>query len=255
LRLEYNRILDAVKIASLDFFDLRTSIDVIVRPEPSGPPAYYESPKPGDEGPGAMPVNLDISPLYFNYNENVLVHHETIPGHHTQIALAQELDLPYFQSYYSVNPFLQDYAFLAYVEGWALYAENLAWEMGLYEGDAFANLGRLRLSLLRTVRMVVDTGIHARGWTLDEAAAYLEDVTGMPQTRAQLTRYLVNPGYFCSYNVASLKYLEWRQRAMNQLGPSFDIKEFHNVMLGNGVLPVSVLEGVINDWIATKLIG
>jgi uncharacterized protein (DUF885 family) len=255
LRREYNRILDAAKLAAEDYFDLRTSADVIVRPEPSSPLAYYEAPEPGTEGPGAMPVNLDVSPLLVNYNEHVLTHHETIPGHHTQVALAQELDLPWFQSYYGTNPFLQNYEYLAYVEGWALYAETLAWEMGLYEGDPFANLGRLRLHLLRAVRMVVDTGIHAKGWTLDEAAAYLEETTGMPQSHSQLTRYLVNPGYFCSYNVAYWKYHEWRQRAMDQLGSAFDIKEFHNIMLGNGVLPIDVLEGVINEWIETQLSG
>ncbi|HEY71126.1 MAG TPA: DUF885 domain-containing protein [Anaerolineae bacterium] len=255
LRREYNRILDAAKLAAEDFFDLRTSADVIVRPEPSGPPAYYQAPAPGTEGPGAMPVNLDYSPLLINYNEHVLVHHETIPGHHTQVSLAQELDLPWFQRFYSVNPFLQNYEYLAYVEGWALYAENLAWEMGLYEGEPFANLGRLRLHLLRAVRMVVDTGIHAKGWTLDEAAAYLEETTGISQTPSQLTRYLVNPGYYCSYNIAYIKYHAWRQRAMDQLGNAFDIKEFHNVMLGNGVLPVGILEGVIDDWIETELNG
>ena len=182
-----------------------------------------------------------------------LVHHETIPGHHTQIALAQELDLPGHQRFFSVNPYLQDYAFQAYPEGWALYAEVLAWEMGLYEGEPVANLGRLRLRLLRTIRMVVDTGIHSKGWTLDEAAAYLEDVTGRSQSHSQLTRYLVNPGYPCGYNVGGLKILEMRQRAREELGDRFEIKEFHNTILGNGILPIGVLEEVLDGWIAEKL--
>ena len=101
--------------------------------------------------------------------------------------------------------------------------------------------------------MVVDTGIHAKGWTLDEAAAYLEEVTGMPQSHSRLTRYLVNPGYPCSFNIAKLKLFEMRQRAMEQLGDGFDIKAFHNVVLGNGVLPIGVLETVIEDWIDAKL--
>jgi len=253
LRRKYEQILTAADQAAEATFDLRTSADVAIQKVQSGPPAYYAPPEPDSDGPGTMPVNLEFSPLYVNYNEHVLVHHETIPGHHTQNALAQELDLPGYQRFYSVNPYLQNYAFQAYTEGWALYAEVLAWEMGLYEGEPLANLGRLRLRLLRTVRIVVDTGIHAKGWTLDEAAAYLQDVTGQSQSNAQLTRYLVNPGYPCGYNVGSLKILEMRQRAREELGDGFDIKEFHNTILGNGILPIGVLEDVLDDWIAEEL--
>jgi uncharacterized protein (DUF885 family) len=250
---EYKRILAASDQAAEAYFDLRASADVVIRSDPSSPLAYYSPPEPGSQGPGVMPVNLDVSPLYVHYNEHVLVHHETIPGHHTQAALALELDLPLYRRYHIVNPFQQNYEFLAYVEGWALYAEGLAWEMGLYNGEPFANLGRLRLRLLRFVRMVVDTGIHAKGWTLDDAAAYLEDVTGMSQTNSMLTRYLVNPGYPCSFLVGGLKFLEFRQRAMEQLGDAFDIKEFHNIVLGNGILPFDILENVVDGWIEAKL--
>ena len=253
LRQEYERLLADADQAAEDYFDLRTSAEVVVRSVRGGPPAYYISPEPGSSDPGVMPVNLGLSPSIVNYNEHVLVHHETIPGHHTQIALAQELDLPLHQRFYSVHPAMQEYDFLAYTEGWALYSEVLAWEMGLYEGEPLANLWRLRLYLLRTVRAVVDTGIHAKGWTLDEATAYLEEVTGMPQNRAMMTRYLVNPGYACSYNVAKLKLFEMRQRAMEQLGDAFDIKEFHNVVLGNGIMPIGILEDAVNDWIEAKL--
>jgi uncharacterized protein (DUF885 family) len=180
------------------------------------------------------------------------VHHETIPGHHTQIALAQELELPNFQRYYGVNPYRQDYILQAYPEGWALYGETLAWEMGLYVDDPFANLGRLRLHLLRAVRAVVDTGLHAKGWTLDGAAAYLEDVTGMPQSRSGLTRYLVNPGYPTGYTVGAIKIFELRQRATDALGDTFDIREFHDVVLGHGVLPIGVLEEVVEEWLTAK---
>jgi uncharacterized protein (DUF885 family) len=250
---KYEENLAAADQAAGAYFDLRTSADVVIQKVSSGPPAYYQSPEPGSPGPGVMPVNLDISPLYANYNELVLVHHETIPGHHTQIALAQELDLPGYQRFYNDHPYLQNYQFQAYTEGWALYAEILGWEMGLYEGEPLANLGRLRLRLLRAVRMVVDTGIHAKGWTLTEAAAYLQDVTGTPWSNAQLTRYLVNPGYPCGYNVGGLKILELRQRARDEWGERFDIKEFHNTILGHGVLPIGVLEEVVDAWIAEKL--
>ena len=200
-----------------------------------------------------MPANLEYSPQWVDYNEHILVHHETIPDHHTQISLAQELELPYFQRYFSTNPYLQKYDLQAYPEGWAWYAEVLAWEIGLYEGEPWANLGRLRQHLKRIVRIVVDTGIHTKGWTLDEAAAYIEEVTGMPQTRSRLTRYLVNPGYPSGYTIGWLKILEIRQRAIDQLGEAFDIKAFHNTILGHGVLPIGVLERVVDDWIDSQL--
>lgn len=253
LRRKYEKILAAADQAAGAYFDLRTSADVVIQPVQGGPPAYYKLPKPGSPDPGKMPVNLDISPLYVNYNELVLVHHETIPGHHTQLALAQELDLPGYQRFYNIHPYWQDYQFQSYAEGWATYAEILAWEMGLYEGEPLANLGRLRLRLLRAVRVVVDTGIHARGWTLAEAAEYLRDVTGTAPTDAELTRYLVNPSYACGANVGRLKILEMRQRARDELGERFDIKEFHNTILGHGVLPIIVLEDVVDDWIPEEL--
>jgi uncharacterized protein (DUF885 family) len=253
LRRKYEEILNAAGQAAGAYFDLQTSADVVIEVVPGGPPAYYQLPEPGSAEPGIMPVNLDVSPLYVNYNEHVLVHHETIPGHHTQLALAQELDLPGYQRFSSLHPYIQDYEFQAYTEGWALYAEVLAWEMGLYDGEPLANLGRLRLRLLRVVRMVVDTGIHAKGWTLEEAAAYLEGTTGMPQSNARLTRYLVNPGYACGHNTGGLKILAMRERARERLGDQFDIKEFHNVVLGHGIVPISVLESVVNDWIDGKL--
>ena len=249
---KYEDNLAAADEASKAYFDLRTSADVVIQKVSSGPPAYYKAPKPGSPDPGVMPVNLDISPLYVNYNEHVLVHHETIPGHHTQIALAQELDLPGYQRFSNIHPYRQEYPFQAYTEGWAAYAEVLAWEMGLYKGEPLANLGRLRLRLLRTVRVVVDTGIHAKGWTLAEAADYLRDVTGTAPSDAELTRYLVNPGYSCGHNVGGLKILEMRQRAKDELGERFDIKEFHNTILGHGSLPIAVLEDVVEDWIAAN---
>jgi uncharacterized protein (DUF885 family) len=124
--------------------------------------------------------------------------------------------------------------------------------MGLYEGEAWANLGRLRLSLLRAVRTVVDTGIHAKGWTLDEAADYLEEVTGMPQTRAKLTRYLVNPGYPTGYFIGWVKIKELRQQAEEQLGEDFDIQAFHDAILSHGILPIQVMEQVVREWMAAQ---
>jgi uncharacterized protein (DUF885 family) len=249
---KYEQILAAADQAADAYFDMRADAGVVVQAVTDGPPAFYASPDPGSDEPGEMPANLSFSPLWVNYNEHVLVHHETIPGHHTQIALAQELEVPNFQRYFITNPYLQDYTFQAYPEGWAWYAEVLAYEMGLYEGEPWANLGRLRLHLFRIARIVVDTGLHAKGWTLNEAGDYLEEVTGMPQNQARLTRYLVNPGYPSGYSIGWLKILEMRQRAMDQLGADFDIREFHNTILGHGVLPINVLEGIVDDWIADQ---
>jgi len=250
---KYEQILAAADQASQDYFGLRTTAGVEIQPVLEGPPAFYIAPPPGSDRPGEMPVNLEVSPLWVNYNEFVLLHHETIPGHHIQLALAQELELPGFQRYFSTHPYLQNYAFQAYPEGWALYAETLAWEMGLYEGEPLANLGRLRLKLLRTARLVADTGLHVQGWTLAEAAAYLEEVTGMPQNETRLTRYLVNPGYDTGYNLGGLEITAMRQRAMDQLGADFDIKEFHNTVLGHGIVPIWVLDQIVDDWIAARL--
>ena len=247
---KYEGLISAANQAADDYFGHRAKAEVEIRVDRDAPPAFYMAPAPGSSGPGFMIVNPSISPLYVNYNEHVLVHHETIPGHHTQIALAQELDLPDLQRYYGVNPYLQEYILQAYPEGWAFYSETLAWEMGLYADDPLANLGRLRLHLLRAVRSVVDTGIHSKGWTFDQAAAYLEDVTGLPQDRSLLTRYIMNPGYPNGYNIGVMKIFELRQRAMDVLGGKFDIREFHDAILGHGVLPIGTLERVVEEWIA-----
>ena len=137
------------------------------------------------------------------------------------------------------------------LSGWAVYAEILAWEMGL-DGDP-ANLQRLKSRLLRTVRLVVDTR-HPQGWTWIKPR-HTSKGTGMPQSYAGLTRYLVNPGYASGYNIGGLKMLEMRRRAMEKLGDRFDIKEFHNVVLGSGIVPIGVLEGVVGDWIDREMSG
>jgi uncharacterized protein (DUF885 family) len=158
------------------------------------------------------------------------------------MALVQELDLPTFRRELQLN---------GYVEGWALYAERLAWEMGLYENDPHGNLGRLDLELGRAARLVIDTGIHAKGWTRQEAAAYYEGATGRPTHPSAMNRYVILPGQGCGYTVGMLKILELRQRAMDQLGEAFDIKAFHNEILGCGSLPMAILEQRVNDWITS----
>jgi uncharacterized protein (DUF885 family) len=253
LKKEYEQLIAEADQAMDGFFDMRPKAGVVVRYDPNAPPAYYEHPPLDGSGPGEMVVNLANSGQFAFYNPTVLVHHETIPGHHVQIALAQELDLPNFRRDIIYNFYRQHVPFQAYIEGWAFYAEGLAWEMGLYKDDPKENLGRLRLRLHRTARLVVDTGIHAKGWTSQEAIDYFEEVTGYPYNQNRLAQIITVPGQACGYTIGMLKIVELRRRAMDQLGDKFDIKEFHNVILGYGPMPMEILEQVVNDWIEAEL--
>jgi uncharacterized protein (DUF885 family) len=140
------------------------------------------------------------------------------------------------------------------VEGWALYAEHLAHEMGMYEGDPLGDLGRLQAELFRAVRLVVDTGLHAKGWSREQAIDYMTAQTGM--SRAEVTteveRYMVTPGQACAYKLGMLKLLQLRERARAALGPRFDLKEYHRVVLQSGALPLDSLEQVVDDWVRSK---
>jgi uncharacterized protein (DUF885 family) len=237
---EYSRLIAEFDRAAGSFFDLLPRAEVVIQPEPFGSGIGYYLPPPLDgSGPGvfyttpAYPISRHLIPSF--------VFHETVPGHHLQLALAQELDLPTFRRDLELN---------GYIEGWAVYAEQLAWEMGLYEDDPLGNLGRLQLELSRAARLVIDTGIHAKGWTRQEAAAYYEEATGRPTDPAAMDRYVILPGQGCGYTIGLRKILEMRQQAMEQLGDTFDIKAFHNVVLGHGVVPLEILEQLVNEWIA-----
>jgi uncharacterized protein (DUF885 family) len=236
---EYKRLIAEADRATEPFFDLLPGAELVIQPEPFGSGiGYYRPPPLYGSGPGVFYTNLDypinryIIPSY--------VYHETIPGHHLQGALARELDLPTFRSELELN---------SYSEGWAAYAERLAWEMGLYEDDPLGNLGRLQFELSRAARLVIDTGIHAKGWTRQQAADYYQGTTGRPASLAAMHRYIILPGQGCGYSVGMLKILELRQRAMDRLGDQFDIKEFHNVVLGNGPLPLEILERMVEEYI------
>ena len=174
-----------------------------------------------------------------------LAYHEAIPGHHLQIAIAQELEgLPIFRN---VIPFT------AYSEGWALYAEQLAWEAG-YQKNPLDNLGRLQYEMFRAVRLVVDTGIHAQRWTREKAIEYMLANTGMTEAEVivEIERYFVMPGQALAYKVGMMKILQLRDKAKQALGAKFDIRDFHDAVLKNGGMPLDVLERVVNDYIAGK---
>ena len=240
---EYERLIAKAEKAADSFFDLLPQAELIIQPEPFGSGIGYYLPPPLDgSGPGRFYTNLDIPIL--GHIIPTFIFHETVPGHHLQGALARELDLPTFRREIELN---------GYAEGWAVYAEFLAREMGLYENDPLGNLGRLGFELSRAARLVIDTGIHAEGWTRQEAAAYYEEATGRPSSPSSMHRYIILPGQGCGYTIGLLKILDLRQQAMDRLGDEFDIKEFHDVILGNGPLPLEILERVVDDWIAAKL--
>lgn len=143
--------------------------------------------------------------------------------------------------------------FTAYGEGWALYAEQLAWEAG-FEKDPLDNLGRLQAEMFRSVRLVVDTGLHAKRWTREHAIAYMIAHTGRPESGAiiEVERYLVNPGQAPAYKVGMLKILELRERAKSALGHKFNLRDFHDAVLGNGPMPLAVLGRVVDDYVTRR---
>jgi len=180
------------------------------------------------------------------WSMKTLAYHEGVPGHHLQISTALGLkDLPLIR---------QQTLYTAYAEGWALYAEQLAAEIGMYRNDPFGNLGRLQLELLRAARLVVDTGIHAGGWTREQGIAYMVATTGKPEAdvTSEVERYMAMPGQACAYKVGELKILELRDKARAALGPKFNLKDFHTVVLENGGVPLTLLEQLVNEWIARQ---
>lgn len=227
-------------------FDLRPQAELVVIHSPIK--GMYVSPSLDGTRPGAFHAGPSDAREQV-YAMPTLAFHEGIPGHHFQIALAMEADLPTFRNLMR---------FTGYAEGWALYAEQLAAELGWYEDDPYGNLGRLQAEAFRAARLVVDTGIHTKGWTFEEARKFFTENTGFEigdsvNPDHEIARYIVWPGQATAYKVGMLKFLELRQRAMERLGEQFDLKEFHNIMLRNGSMPLEVLERLIDDYIDNKL--
>jgi uncharacterized protein (DUF885 family) len=236
---EYETIIEVVKQGIAPVFDLQPKANVEVIGVPNG--GYYLHPAADGSRPGAFYVSNTGSEPRFGMP--TLAYHEAIPDHHQQIAIAQELPLPFFR---------KDMGFLGYVEGWALYAERLAWELGFYENDPYGDLGRLQAEAFRAARLVVDTGIHIKGWTFDQAVDYMLQNTDMSReaVESQIWRYITWPGQATAYKIGMIEILEQRQRAMDTLGDDFDLKAFHNVVLGNGSVPLELLGRLVDDYIA-----
>lgn len=192
------------------------------------------------------------------YRMPTTIYHEAIPGHHTQLELALELDISLMQKMGAET--LRNVkvpALNGFIEGWALYAERLAWELGLYDDNPYGNLGRLNMELLRAVRLVTDTGIHAMGWTQGEAKAYVNEAMGEVccGSDTEVDRYIAQPAQATAYLVGMLRILELRERAEQALGGNFDLAAFHDVVLGHGTVPLGVLEGLVDDWIEAEQEG
>ena len=249
---EYRRLIDhavAESKAHLFYVAPKAQIDIRrVEPfkEATAPGAYYQGGSMDGSRPGIFYANLRDMNEVPKWGMPTLAYHEGVPGHHWQISIAQELTgLPQFRK---VIPFT------AYAEGWALYCEWLAKQAGWYDKDPFGDLGRLQAELFRAVRLVVDTGIHAKHWTRDQAIAYMRDKTGMgeKEVKSEIERYIVNPGQACAYKVGMMKIQELRARAQHELGDKFDQREFHDTVLKNGALPLEILEEQVNDYIQKK---
>lgn len=214
------------------------------REEPGGAQHYVPA-TPDGSRPGVFYAHLiDMNSMPRPDLESV-TYHEGLPGHHMQISIAQELD--------GVPTFRTQIGFTAYIEGWALYSESLAREMGAYQ-DPYSDFAALGAEIWRAIRLVVDTGLHAKGWTEEEAAQYFIDNSPISegQIRSEIERYIVMPGQATSYKVGMIRIQELRQRAESALGDRFDIRGFHDVVLGGGALPLSILDRRVEAWIESE---
>jgi len=228
--------LEEVERVSAEYMDMPAA-EVQIEIDPDGVVNYYIGPSIDGSRPGVYYVTPGGM---WAYLAAPTLYHETIPGHHLQIATALELDLPTFQKASQIN---------AYVEGWALYAERLAWEMGIYENDPAGNLGRLNMELLRAARLVVDTGLNAEGWSFNQAATYMSETVGNRVPPEAMVRFTAAPGQGCSYYIGYMQIMQMRHDAMQRLGERFDIREFNNLILSGGPMPMEILEARVNAWV------
>ena len=248
--IDYQTILDEINVGLDSAFRIRPKASMKVRripefKEKTAPGAYYQQPSIDGSRPGMFFANLYDIKATPKYSMRTLAYHEGIPGHHFQIAIAMELEgMPLFRR---MSPFT------AYTEGWALYTERLAWDLG-FQDDPFDNIGRLQAELFRAVRLVVDTGIHHKRWTRQEAIDYMVANTGMAHSDvvSEIERYIVMPGQATSYKVGMMKILELRDKAKSSLGDKFDLRDFHDVILKNGAVPLDILTRLVDQYIADK---
>ena len=246
---EYQRILDEMNAGLDPYFAVRPKAALKVERVPefrekTSAGAYYQPAAIGGGRPGVFYANMRDMKEVHKFGMKTLAYHEGIPGHHFQIAIAQELKgVPFFR---------RMVPFTAYAEGWALYAEKLAREIGLYKDDPYGELGTLDSELFRAVRLVVDTGIYHKKWTREQAIEYMEAHTASAHESivSEIERYIVMPGQACAYKIGEIKMVELRDKARKALGDKFDLRKFHDVVLKNGSMPLNILERVVDAYIA-----
>lgn len=250
-RVKAVKIIDDMKKELDKLFLTRPKADIVVMPveafrEKSAGGAFYEEPATDGSRPGRYYINLYNMADQATYQMEALAYHEGIPGHHMQIAIAQELKgIPKFRMHGGNT---------AYVEGWGLYSEKLPKEIGFYQ-DPYSDFGRLAMELFRAARLVVDTGIHRKHWTREQALAYFKENTPNPEgdNKKEIERYIVWPSQATGYKIGMNKILELRESAKQKLGNKFDLREFHDVVLTSGSVPMNILEEMVNSWVEKKL--
>ena len=248
-----NEIIDSMRVKLNDLFITRPKADLIVKAvepfrEKSTAGAFYQEPAPDGSRPGIYYANLYDMSAMPKYEMEALAYHEAIPGHHMQLSIAQELnDMPKFRRFGYFGHFT------AYIEGWGLYSELTPKEMGFYQ-NPYSDFGRLSMELLRAGRLVVDAGIHYKKWTREQATKYFMDNTPNSEIdcKREIDRYIVWPSQATAYKVGMIRIVELREKAKNALGDKFNIREFHEVVLKFGSLPLNLLEENVYTYISSK---
>jgi uncharacterized protein (DUF885 family) len=249
-RVKAVKLIDDMKKELDKLFVTKPKADIEVKAveafrEKSAGGAFYEEPALDGSRPGRYYINLYNMADQATYQMEALAYHEGIPGHHMQIAIAQELN--------NIAKFRMHGGNTAYIEGWALYSELVPKEIGFYQ-DPYSDFGRLAMELFRAARLVVDTGIHRKKWTRQQALDYFKQNTPNPEgdNRKEIERYIVWPSQATGYKIGMNKILELRENAKKTLGNKFDIREFHDVVLTSGPVPMNVLEEMVNTWVEKK---
>lgn len=243
-------LIDSMKTRLDEIFITKPKADIIVKAvepfrEKSAGKAFYNRPAADGSRPGIYYANLYDMESMPTYQMEALAYHEGIPGHHMQLAIQQELqEIPKFRKFGS---------YTAYTEGWGLYSEFIPKEMGFY-ADPYSDFGRLAMELWRACRLVVDTGIHSKRWTREEGIKYYTDNTPNNELDAikMVERHVVMPSQATAYKIGMLKILELRKKAKDAIGDKFDIRDFHEVVISHGAIPLDVLEDFVDDYIASK---
>ena len=247
---DYAAIIVEIEAGMAEAFNIKPKAGIEVKRVPefsekTSAGAYYNHPSRDGSRPGIFYANLYDIKATPKYGMRTLAYHEGVPGHHFQIAVQTELQ--------GIPEFRKEAGFTSYSEGWGLYAERLAWEMG-FQTDPYDNLGRLQAELFRAVRLVVDTGIHAKRWTREEAIDYMLTNTGITESDVveEIERYIVNPGQATAYKVGMMELLRLRDEAQQALDDKFDIRDFHDVILRDGALPLTAIREQVMKYIAEK---